>query len=174
MAKVTAVSVMALALTAHFAIVGISAAKTPIDTALGKSTLSSYLVVYAYLSGAGNHFGFFAPGVTSQFRIAYQLRRGGQPAGAGTITTTDPETTFRIHNIVQQFWPASGKPDLRRSLAASLAGKLLAENPEADEVELSVDAYVLPSMAEYRAGERPSWETHYKGTFDARSEAKAI
>ena len=162
---------LGLVLLGHFFIVCTSASKIPVNKIFGPGKLSAWLVLYAYVTGAGNHFGFFAPGVLSQFQVDYELSKDGKRIDSGRVNSDNPETTFRYHNIVQQFWNTDKKPELRRALAASLAGRLLAGAPKADEARLAVNAYVLPSMAQYRAGVRPAWENYYAGTFQ-REEAR--
>ena len=65
------------------------------------------------------------------------------------------------------FWSAD--EDLQRGLAASWAGRMLARHPEATRVVVHLDAYQLPTMAEYKRGERPGWSPHYQAEFVRRA-----
>ena len=158
-------SLLVVALFVHFTVAASSAAKYPLYRAIGHNRLARALTLYAYLSGTGSYFGFFAPGVISQLQVKYDLLREGQPLSSGVIGSENPEISLRLHNLVQQFWNASKRPEVRRALATSLAGSLLSASPSADEVRITLRAFVLPSMSQYRDGMRPNWETSYVGTF---------
>jgi hypothetical protein len=154
-----------IAAVLHLTIALLSSAKIPAWDYMGKGTAGTLTVVYAYLSGVGNHYGFFAPGVKSQFRVDYVALRDGVAIATGDVQTRNSETKFRWHNAVENFWLSQDKESLRRSQAASLAGKVLAQHPQAQSVRLTVKAFVLPSLSEYAEGQRPSWEEHYAVTF---------
>ena len=159
--------VLVALVTAHLVFIGFCSFKRPPGKFFSWPAVTKALDVYGYLTGAGSHYGFFAPGVVSQFAVDYELLKDGQVIASAPLATKNPETTFRLYNIVQNFWLTQAKTgdDVRRSLAGSLAGKVLAEHPEADGIRLFVRAYVLPSMKGYRGGERPAWETHYQADF---------
>src|SRR5262249_50739225 len=117
---------------------------------------------YGAMSGSDNGYGFFAPGVASQFRATFTLSDG---AGRGWTDTLEgepnPEVTLRIRSIVGLF--AEG--GLGPALAASWAAKLFGRHPDARHLLVRVEAYDLPTMAEYRDGERPRWQPIYEATF---------
>jgi hypothetical protein len=82
---------------------------------------------------------------------------------------------LRVGSVVSTFPVDEGEEALRRDLLASWAGSMLGRHPEAQKVEVRVEAYDVPSMAEYRAGARPQWVLVYAETFvrDGAAEARA-
>lgn len=165
--------VLAAGLLFHFSLAAVSAANLPISKPVLKifgnsrtgQSVARFLVLYQYLTGTGNCFGFFAPGVISQMKVGYEIQRDGKVVEEGIVGSENAEVSLRMHNLTQQFWTASQNPDVRRSLAASFAGKLFSLHPTAESVSISLKSYVLPSMAQYREGLRPSWEKNYLGNF---------
>lgn len=156
---------LGLWLVGHFALAALSAANQPISKVVGANRVAKALLLYQYVTGTGNCFGFFAPGVISMLKVSYEIRQGEQVIGKGLISSENDEVSLRLHNLTQQFWTASRDPKVRRSLAASMAGRLFTRYPQADTVSLMLHSFVMPSMAQYRAGRRPSWEKNYEGTF---------
>jgi hypothetical protein len=118
----------------------------------------------AALSGSDSAYGFFAPGVGSQLRATFQVvDKDGATSDELLPTSASREAKLRIADLIALFW--TGDEGLRRALAASWAGRILAKHPNAEGVMVHVDAYDLPSMAEYSAGKRPEWAPYYDATF---------
>jgi hypothetical protein len=123
---------------------------------------------YGALSGTDSSYGFFAPAVGTQLRVSFELTREDGTKTTDVLTTgASHEADLRIGDMVAIFWMAD--EDLQRSLAASWAGRMLARHPEATRVVVHLDAYELPTMAEYQRGERPDWAPHYEAEFVHRS-----
>jgi len=166
-------AVLGAGLVFHFSLAAVSAANMPISKPVLKlfknsktgQSIARFLVVYQYLTGTGNCFGFFAPGVISQIKVGYEIRHHGKVVEQGIVGSENAEVSLRMHNLTQQFWTASLNPKVRRSMAASFAGKLFSQHPSADSVSISLKSFVLPSMAQYREGMRPSWEKNYSSEF---------
>jgi hypothetical protein len=129
------------------------------------------VATYAVLSGANNSYGFFAPSVGTLGRARFMITdRDG-------ATTTDVlergmshEASRRTSYLVDLVLDHEQEVALRRSLAASLVGKMFARHPEAEAITASLDVYHLPTMAEYRLGRKPGWEPHYQATYVRRSQ----
>lgn len=144
---------------------------------LGASTLSlrelgipgRALDRYGVLSGASSGYGFFTPGVTSQLGARFDvIDRDGRSTSASLATGASHEADIRVGNIIDQFASAGDDEDdedLRRSLAASLAGKMFARNPAATAVVVRLETFTPASMEEWRRGERPRWRPRYKAKF---------
>jgi hypothetical protein len=113
---------------------------------------------YGALSGADMGFGFFAPAVGSQMRAVFVLTDGtGHTWEDDLEAGHNHEVKLRIGALINQFPVADQEEFLRRDLAASWAGTLFARHPTAQQITVRVEAYDVPSRAEYRAGARPAW-----------------
>jgi len=130
--------------------------------------VGSAMTYYGVLSGAGNSYGFFAPGVGAQLRSRFEIvTTDGHKARLVLESGASHEADLRFGNIIDQFIPANedDDDDLRRSLAASLAGKVFSRHPEAQEVAVLLDEFDPVSMTEYGAGKRASWQQIYLSRF---------
>ncbi len=130
------------------------------------------LSIYGYYTGSVSKLSFFAPGVGSQLRVRYH---GIDPNGVvseGNLITGRGETDLRIEKIIAMFWRNNPADELRRSLAASWAGKILAKNPKLLAVSISIDSFDLPSMSRFRSGQEAKWIPYYFATFRKPEESE--
>jgi hypothetical protein len=147
---------------------------------LGASTVSlrehglpgRALDAYGTLSGANSGYGFFTPGVTFQLGARFDIvDRDGRIKDASLATGASHEADIRVGNIIDQFGSVGDDDDeeeadrVRRALAASLAGKMFARNPEAAAVVVRLETFAPASMEAWRGGERPRWCPLYTAKF---------
>jgi hypothetical protein len=145
---------------------------------LGASTLNlrelglpgRVLDEYGVLSGAASSYGFFTPGITYQLGARFDLvDRDGRSKSASLATGVSHEADIRVGNIIDQFGSAGDDEedteDLRRSLAASLAGKMFARNPDATAVVVRLETFAPASIEAWRSGDRPRWRPLYTAKF---------
>jgi hypothetical protein len=122
------------------------------------------LAAYTEYTGAGNDYSFFSPAVGSQVRV--RLLRAG-PGGAMQeihLATASREVNFRIGCMLL----ASMKVDeIRGAMARSWASLVMGAAGAGSRVEVVVETYRVPSMDEYRAGQRGSWQEIYRSEFEA-------
>src|SRR5262249_25658279 len=75
------------------------------------------------MSGADNNYGFFAPGVSSQFRAVFTLTGADGRTWKDTLERgANPEADARLGGTVAKMFSlgaAEESPDLQRALAAS-------------------------------------------------------
>jgi hypothetical protein len=117
---------------------------------------------YGAVTEAGNGYGYFAPSVGSPSRVTFLLSDGAGRTWADALDPGgSPEVRLRVGTIALQ----SADPELRPHLAASWAARMFGRHPDAREVVVRIELHELPSMAQYRAGERPRWEKVYEATF---------
>jgi hypothetical protein len=121
---------------------------------------------YDALSGAGESFAFFAPAVGPQLRAQFTL---STPEGArfeeALETGKSREVGFRLGNLAGTIFLAAKRTDLRRAFLGALVANRLGEHPEANRVQVRIEEWVMPTMAEYRAGARPTWRALHEATF---------
>lgn len=130
------------------------------------------LALYGALSGTDSSYGFFAPEVGTQLRVTFELTCADGTKRTDILTTgASHEADLRIGDMVAIFWMAD--ENLQRGLAGSWAGRMLARHPDATRVLVHLDAYELPTMAEYKRGERPDWSLYYEAEFVRRAQLGA-
>lgn len=109
------------------------------------------------LSGAESGYNFFAPSVGALPWARFQVTDArGRVIDDALESGANPEAELRIRSLVSLFMTAEDA-SMRRSLAASWAGKVLARYPGAESVVVRLEICDLPSMQEYRDGKRPAW-----------------
>jgi len=117
---------------------------------------------YDALSGAGDSYSFFAPAVGPQLHVRFTGDHIDETLEAGKSR----EVGFRLGNVAGTVYVASKRDDdLRRAFLASLAARFFGAHPDASVVRVSIEAWEVPTMSEYRAGARPRWRALHDATF---------
>ena len=121
---------------------------------------------YDSLSGAGDSYSFFAPAVGPQLRARFVL---STPEGERFEETLEAgksrEVGFRLGNLAGTAHIAAQRTDLRRAFLGALAANRFGAHPEADHVQVHIEEWVTPTMAEHRLGARPYWRSLHEATF---------
>lgn len=147
----------------HLALVAAGAAHL---TARLHGPVARALRFYEALSGAGDSYSFFAPAPGPQLRTRFTL---STPQGERSEETLEDgksrEVGFRLGNLAGTVYLVSERADLRRAFLGALAASRLGAHPEANRVQVTIEEWVMPTMAEYRAGARPRWRSLYEATF---------
>ena len=134
-----------------------------------------WLSFYSELSGASSGYGFFAPGVGSQLRARFEVVQGdGVRKEVSIETHNSHESDLRVGNIIGRFWDEGTDIRLKRTMAASWAGKIFGRHPDATEVIVRLESYRLVSMEDYRNGKRPDWEKFYEGKFEHKARKEKL
>src|SRR4051794_19427900 len=117
------------------------------------------------MSGAGDSYSFFAPAVGPELRARFVLTTPQgmheEVLGAGK----NREVGFRLGTLAGTIYVLTTRTDLRRAFLAALAASGLGAHPDATRVQVSIDAWEMPTMAEYRSGARPRWRSLNEATF---------
>jgi hypothetical protein len=91
------------------------------------------------------------------------------PQGARSEETLESgksrEVGFRLGNLAGTIYLAAERTDLRRAFLGALAANRFGAHPEANCVQVNIEEWVMPTMAEYRLGVRPRWRSLYDATF---------
>ena len=125
---------------------------------------------YDVLSGAGDSYSFFAPAVGPQLRARFTLSTPRGERSEETLETgKSREVGFRVGNLAGTIYIAAKRTDLRRAFLGALAANRFGAPPEASRVQVDIEDWVMPTMAEYRLGARPRWRSLHDATFLRRS-----
>ena len=128
--------------------------------------VASGLRFYDAVSGAGDSYSFFAPAVGPELRARFVLTtpqgtRSEEVLGTGKSR----EVGFRLGTLAGTVYVLARRTDLRRAFLGALAANRFGAHPEASLVQVSIDAWEMPTMAEYRIGVRPRWRSLEEATF---------
>jgi len=146
---------------AHLALVICGAARiTPVSPAHFAGRI---VETYRAYSGANNGYGFFAPGVASEWRATFDVCNNGH-----CIPAAEEQVAGESRLLLQTINSLLGESEVRDLLAASHAARLFARYPHPDAVLVKAGVYVVPTMAQYRRGARPQWRDLYGFAFRRR------
>jgi hypothetical protein len=121
---------------------------------------------YDALSGAGDSYSFFAPAVGPQVRARFTLFTAQGERSEETLEAgKSREVGFRLGNLAGTVYIVAQRTDLRRAFLGALAANRLDAHAEAKLVQVTIEQWVVPTMAEYRVGARPEWRSLHDATF---------
>jgi hypothetical protein len=129
---------------------------------------------YDALSGAGNSYSFFAPTVGPQLRARFTVCTPQGTCADETLETgRSREASVRLGEIAGTVHLMADRTDVRRAFLGALAASRFGAHPEASVVQVNIEEWVVPTMAQYRGGARPRWSPLHDATFVRRSGAHA-
>jgi hypothetical protein len=82
------------------------------------------------------------------------------------------EVGLRLGNLAGTVYIVARRTDLRRAFLGALAANRFGAHPEANLVRVSIEDWVMPTMAEYKRGARPRWYSLHDATFVRTSRSK--
>lgn len=151
------------ALGCHLALVAAGAAHL---TSRMHGPVGRGLRFYDALSGAGDSYSFFAPAVGPQLRARFTVSTSRGARFEESLETGESrEVRFRLGNLAGTVYAVAQRTELRRAFLGALAASRFGVHPRANLVEVSIEEWVMPTMAEYRAGARPRWRSLRDATF---------
>jgi hypothetical protein len=126
--------------------------------------LGDALVTLGDLTGSRYSFGFFAPDIPNPVvaevtTVHYDGAENVRTFGGGTT-----ELDHRIQTMMAFFTVV----DTDNLHAASLAAYAFGRDDSVEKVKVSLRCYVLPTMAQYRAGQKPDVREYYAGLYARR------
>ena len=162
-------TILTLLAAGHLILIACGAAQVPLGAVGGVPGQAAQ--TYGGLTGADAGYGFFAPSVSAQLRATFVLQDQKGRTWTDTLTSDDNrEVQLRIGSMLAH---AAEPGRLQEAITVSWAAQLLGRHPTARAVLVRVEAYDLPTMAEYRAGKQPEWALMYEVTFTRAELARA-
>jgi len=157
----TSLVLLHLLLVAAFIWVGLPAR---VPGKLGKA-----LRTYNNLSGSFRDYTYFAPAVGDGYKAAFILEDEHGQAQVIDFLSANKEVDFRYQCLITV---GMQHEELRDVFAQSWAALLLGSHPEARKVTVMAKRNHLPTMSQYRQGQRPIWVTVYAGEFVRREDER--
>ena len=128
------------------------------------------LQAYAAWTGAGSRFNFFAPGINSSVRVAFDVKQDSGALIRDDFQSDDDAMSLRAYCMVLRFGMRTSQDELARAWAATMFGR----HPEAHTVTVSLEQLRLPTMEQYQEGQRPAWTELYRADFEHRLPSRAV
>ena len=124
---------------------------------------------YATMSAANSEYAFFAPDVGAPHRARFLLEDDNRAEWWDTFDrASTSEARLRLTGIVESSFMTGATerwPKWRKHLVSSWAATMFMRHETAVSQTVVVEAYIVPTMAEYRSGKRPSWQEVYRAEF---------
>lgn len=127
--------------------------------------LSDALRTYNNLSGSFRDYTYFAPAVGDNYKAAFILEDARGQSRLINFISDNREVDLRFQCIITV---GMRREVLRDVFSQSWAALLFGSNPNAQKVTVMARRASVPTMADYRRGQRPSWVTVYAGEFARR------
>lgn len=125
----------------------------------------SALAYYAELSGASGNYRFFSPNVADPVVADIVLTRRGKRMWHVAIGRHVSELDLR-QSTAMVYLTSLGLPNLQSRIVAAWA---LGLHRECDTANVKLGINRTPTMARYRAGDRPWVEFYYEAEYQRRS-----
>lgn len=135
--------------------------------------LRQAVTVYSNVAGIESAYGFFAPNVPNGFKLVFELHYPDGHVIYELPGVGDAATGLRLNNLFEGI-AATPFDSVRELLFKMLAYPVWQEHPEVRVIRAVFGSVVSPSLAEFEAGKRESYEVlcAYDFTFPA-SQTKA-
>jgi len=144
----------------HLVMVGLFAAhsadwgrKNPVVKSLG---------VVGNFTGSNNIFSFFAPGLSDQPFVVYDVKDSSGKNHVIDLSGSSRDFSNRVNNIYGYLTI----PEARLIISASLAKFVMNECPTAEKVRVAMVVQKIPGMPEFRKGERSKWVFWFHRDFE--------
>jgi hypothetical protein len=128
---------------------------------LAPITIPTYY--YSAITFANRNFGFFAPQVHSDWNVRLTLTDRADHRHVEEFRPGTREMRVKLYSMTGHFTSNDDSMDL---FARSWALKAMNENPNVVRVDVEVTQNRIPTMAEYRRGQRIGQEFLYRTRFD--------
>lgn len=136
----------------------------PVSLPQPNTTVSTFVGLYGSLTGAGNGYSFFAPGVASQMVVTAEWIDDKRVPHSEIHDGRKGETEMRLTAMAL----ALAKMNSNETVGRAIAAKVLNAHPETASVTVSVSLYIIPTMREFRDGSRPREQVLFRGVYVRR------
>jgi hypothetical protein len=131
--------------------------------------IGAALKTYLNLAGIEVGYGLFAPNIPNGYRLSYELHGQDGMMQRGVLSPRSGETDLRLAAFLDQLGQIRSDV-VRAVLFNSIADSLFQAQPEVESARLSFEAIKMPSLREFRNGQKPSCELVRSYDFRRRAE----
>ena len=131
----------------------------------GKSVISRAAGTVGHYTGSNNIFSFFAPGLSDQPYVIYTILDSSGKEYIIDLKGKSPDFSNRVNNIYGYLTLEEG----RQIFSASLSRFILNKYPDAQKVRVAMVVQKIPTMDQYRNGERCQWRFWFHRDFQRDS-----
>jgi len=147
----------------HLALMGFSMTNPKVDS---HNPFWRTVNWYGKLTGASATYSFFSPDIPRELVFHFTVYEPGQVPFETTIQkTANNEVNARLGNILRMIPKSYEHREIVRSMAASLSASMFRSYPDAQKIGIRTDLFLLPSMADFRRGDRASLMPVYSAVF---------
>jgi hypothetical protein len=147
----------------HLSLIVISMTKPKVDP---HNSFWHALSWYGKLTGASATYSFFSPDIPRELVFHFTIYNPDQTSFETTIQqTANNEVDARLGNILRMIPKSYEHREIVRSMAASLSASMFRSYPDAAKVGIRTELFLLPSMADFRNGNRASLMPVYSAVF---------
>jgi hypothetical protein len=127
------------------------------------------LTPYGVYTGAANRYGFFAPNVPSARRVRVRVLCGEEwvPIEPPVSSSESQLRVLTVSSLVMH-------KEMEETVAASWAAFALNSLPCAKTAVVETEYYGVPTMSDYRRGERPNWSLLHVLAFMTKEQLKSV
>ena len=129
--------------------------------------------VYGKWSGALSRFSFFAPNVAPPMRVVCEVVLDSGERVTDNLDFDNEALKIRAYAMSLRFNGNHSKDDTKDDMARAWAALMFGRHPDAHALTVRMERMRVPSMEQYRAGERPSWYETYRADFELRPSPSA-
>ncbi len=151
----------------HLALVGLFAAHYAQWGSNNK--FMTAMTATGHFTGSNNIFSFFAPDLADQPFVVYDVKDSTGKNYVIDLSGKSPDFLNRVTNIYGYFTV----PEARMLMSASLAQFVMNQCPSAEKVRVAMVVQRIPTMKEFRDGERKQWQFWFHRDFQKNQSVAA-
>jgi hypothetical protein len=149
-------------------------AETAVSVALGQHLAASNpirqaLATYLHLAGIETGYGYFAPNVPGSYRLVFELHYPDGRVEYELPSVNGAAAGLRIASLLDNIG-RTPYDALREHLVKMLALSIWREHPDVKTIRAVFGSITLPSVIEFKHGERQSYEFLYAYDFSLENE----
>lgn len=157
----------ALAIGAHFFL--IVSVVTHLNEWIGRqwwlAPVSAAIDYYSAITFANRNFGFFAPNVTGDWNLELTVTDTTGRQRPYSLVQPSREMKLKLYSMIGH---SSESNDVNDLFARSWALRAVNENPDVYRVDVVITQNRIPSMGQYRRGQRITQGPYYRTAFVLR------
>ena len=151
---------------AHLVFVFLSALHLPTPSLQHAPGQLAY--VYGRWTGANSRYSFFAPNIAPPMRVLCDVGLDSGEWVQDGFDFDNEALKIRAYAMSLRFNGMSDKNVYKDDVARAWAAIMFGRYPEAHGLSVRMERMRVPTMEEFRAGERPSWSQTYRADFELR------